>query len=83
MTPKRFTNNRSDFVAAVKASGVIPIKLNVKAEFSPEWVDLFSRLAGRKAHLGLSRLARYAQRSGNRARRNKRRSDRWFYRSGP
>jgi integrase len=64
MTPKRFTNIRSDFVAAVKASGVIPIRLNVKAEFSPEWVVLFSRLAGRKAHLGLSRLARYASDQG-------------------
>ena len=64
MTPKRFTNIRSDFVAAVRASGVIPIKLNVKAEFSPEWVNLFSRLAGRTAHLGLSRLARYASDQG-------------------
>jgi integrase len=64
MTPKRFTNIRSDFVAAVKASGVIPTELNVKAKLSPEWVDLFSRLASRKAHLGLSRLARYASDQG-------------------
>jgi hypothetical protein len=64
MTPKRLTNIRSDFVAAVKASGVIPIKLNVKAQFKPEWVDFFSRLAGRKTHLGLSRLARYASAQG-------------------
>jgi integrase len=64
MTPKRLTNIRSDFVAAVKGSGVIPIKLNVKAQLNPEWKDLFSHLASRKAHLGLSRLARYASAQG-------------------
>ena len=64
MSSKRYTNIRSDFVAAVKASGVIPIKVNVKAKLSPEWVDFFTRLAGRKAHLGLSRLARYASAQG-------------------
>ena len=60
MSIKRYANIRSDFVAAVKASGVIPIKLSVRAKLSPEWIDFFTRLAGRKAHLGLSRLARYA-----------------------
>jgi integrase len=64
ITPKRFTNIRSDFIAAVRASGVIPLKVNVKAELSPAWIDLFSRLAGRRAHLGLSRLARYASSQG-------------------
>jgi hypothetical protein len=33
-------------------------------ELSHAWVDLFSRLAGRRAHLGLSRLARYASTQG-------------------
>ena len=60
LSPKRFSNIRSDFVAAVKASGVISKKLNVNAALSPDWVDFFSHLASRKAHLGLSRLARYA-----------------------
>jgi integrase len=64
MSPKRLTNIRSDFVAAVKASGVIAIKLNVNTKLIPEWVDLFSRLASRKAHFGLSRLARYASEQG-------------------
>ena len=64
LSAKRFTNIRSDFVAAVKASGVIPKKLNVNATLSPDWVDFFSRLASRKAHLGLSRLARYASNQG-------------------
>ncbi len=60
MTSKRFTNIRSDFVAAVKASGLAPIMLNAMAKLSREWIDLFSRLGERRAHVGLSRLARYA-----------------------
>ncbi len=64
MTAKRFTNIRSDFVAAVKASGAIAIKPTAKRKLSPHWEDLFSRLAERRAHLGLSRLARYASEHG-------------------
>jgi integrase len=64
MTPKRLTNIRSDFVAAVRASGVIPIKLNGKAKLSPEWIDLLSRLSKQRAHLGLARLARFASDQG-------------------
>jgi hypothetical protein len=64
MTPKRFANIRSDFVAAVKATGMIKAKGLAKAKLSPEWKDLFSRLAERRAHLGLSRLARYASAHG-------------------
>jgi integrase len=64
MTPKRFTNIRSDFVSAVKASGLIPLKDNSKARLGPEWIEYFSRLTERQAHLGLSRLARYASGQG-------------------
>jgi integrase len=64
MTAKRFTNIRSDFIAAVKASGVTSIKGDAKAPLSPAWVELFRRLSGRRAHLGLSRLARYASSQG-------------------
>ena len=31
---------------------------------SLDWVDLFERLSGRRAHIGLSRLARYASGQG-------------------
>ena len=64
MTSKRFVNIRSDFVAAVKASGVMPVWVGVKKALSPSWIELFGRLAGRRAHLGLSRLARYASTQG-------------------
>jgi hypothetical protein len=43
---------------------VIPIKLSARTELSLEWTNLFSRLAKRRAHLGLSRLARYASDQG-------------------
>src|SRR6202030_1054208 len=56
LTPKRFANIRSDFLAAVKASGVSPIKAEAKSPLSLDWVDLFERLSGRRAHIGLSRL---------------------------
>jgi integrase len=60
MSAKRFANVRSDFLAAIKASGVMSAGDEVKAALSPAWVELFRRLAGRRAHIGLSRLARYA-----------------------
>src|SRR5262245_16721008 len=60
LTAKRLANIRSDFLAAVKASGVMPAKADRKSRLSPAWVDLFERLSGRRAHIGLSRLARYA-----------------------
>ena len=64
MTPKRFANIRSDFVAAVKASGLAPVKVESKADLSPEWRQLFARLSGRRANLGLSRLGHYASAKG-------------------
>jgi integrase len=64
MTPKRFANIRSDFVAAVKASGLAPVKIESKAALSPEWRQLFARLSGRRANLGLSRLGHYVSAKG-------------------
>jgi integrase len=64
MTAKRFANIRSDFLAAVKASGVKPLRVELKSPLSPDWVHLFERLSGRRAHIGLSRLARYASAQG-------------------
>jgi integrase len=61
---KRFANIRSDFLAAVKASGVLPVKSGAKDSLSPEWVKLFEALEGRRAHIGLSRLARNASAEG-------------------
>jgi integrase len=60
MTTKRFANIRSDFLSAVKASGLIPIGAWHKGRLAPAWCQLFARLSDRRAHLGLSRFARYA-----------------------
>ena len=64
MTAKRFANIRSDFVAAVKTSGLMPAPGNAKKPLSPSWTKLFERLSGRRAHIGLSRLARFASGEG-------------------
>ena len=73
MTAKRFANIRSDFLAALKASGLMPVKVEVKKTLSPAWAELFARLSGRRAHIGLSRLAGLCERPGNRADRHQRR----------
>ena len=67
LSSKSLANIRSDFLAAVKASGIGPVKAELKAPLSPAWLDLFERLSGRRAHIGLSRLARYASARGVRA----------------
>jgi integrase len=66
ITAKRFANIRSDFLAAVKAAGLVPVKAKSggKPVLSAAWVDLFARLSGRRAHIGLSRLARHASARG-------------------
>ena len=64
MTTKRFANIRSDFLAAVKASGLMPIGPWHKGRLAPAWRQLFARLSRRRAHLGLSRFARYASARG-------------------
>ena len=64
MTSKRFANIRSDFVAAVAASGLAPVKSERKAALSAQWRQLFARLSGRRANLGLSRLGHYASAQG-------------------
>jgi integrase len=55
---KRFANVRSDFLAAAKVSGMVPV--TAKTAMTPAWEALFRRLTGRRAHFGLTRLARYA-----------------------
>jgi integrase len=66
ITNKRFTNIRSDFLAAIKASGLLPIKHKAggKPALIPGWIDLYARLSGRRAYIGLSRLAGHASARG-------------------
>jgi integrase len=64
LTSKTFSNIRSDFIAAVKASGLKPIQRPARTPLSPAWKKLFTDLSGRREHLGLSSLARYASANG-------------------
>jgi hypothetical protein len=64
MTAKRFANIRSDFVAAVRITGLVGAAAKAKKALSAAWRELFKRLSGRRAHLGLSRLAGYASANG-------------------
>jgi integrase len=64
ISTKRLANIRSDFLAAVRAAGLMPAKAVSKSPLSFVWLDLFDRLSGRRAHIGLSRLARFASARG-------------------
>jgi integrase len=64
LTNKTLSNIRSDFIAAVKASELKPIQRTARTPLSQAWKKLYTGLSGRRAHLGLSRLARYASAKG-------------------
>jgi hypothetical protein len=64
LTSKSFANIRSNFMAAVRASGLKPVQRPARTPLSPAWTKLFAPLSARRAHLGLSRLARYASAKG-------------------
>jgi hypothetical protein len=61
ITNKRFTNIRSDFLAAIKASGLLPIKHKAggKPALIPGWIDLYARLSGRRAYIGPCKCTRH------------------------
>src|SRR5262245_8658892 len=66
LSSKSLANIRSNFLAAIRAAGLMPVKVKStgKPVLSPAWVELFARLSGRRAHIGLSRLARFASARG-------------------
>jgi integrase len=61
---KTFSNIRSDFLAAVSASGLKQLRPAGKAALSPGWARLMAKLPKRRDGIGLSRLARHASREG-------------------
>jgi integrase len=64
LASKSFSNIRSNFMAAVKVSGLKSIQRLTKMPLSADWTKLFAELSARRAHLGLSRFARYASSNG-------------------
>jgi hypothetical protein len=64
VSPKTLANLRSGFLTAVKVSGLKPVQRPTKTPLSPAWAALMAQLSGKRAHLGLSRFARYASACG-------------------
>src|SRR5262249_31133940 len=60
ISAKRVANVRSILLPAVQESGVRPAKAAASKALSPAWIALLKRRSGRRAQIGLSRLARYA-----------------------
>src|SRR6516164_3750915 len=50
LTNKRFITIKSDFMAAVAASGLTPIPRFPKAPFSTGWKKFITKLSGKRAH---------------------------------
>ena len=57
---KSFSNVKSDFMAAVKASKLKPLQGSGKTPMSPAWINLVAQFPHKRDRIGLSRLARYA-----------------------
>jgi integrase len=64
LTPKTMANIRSDFLAAVKASGMKLVERSAKTPLSAAWSNLMAKLSDKRAQIGLSRFARYASANG-------------------
>jgi integrase len=64
LSPKTLSNIRSNFVAAVQASGLEPVRTFARTPLSPAWKTFFAKLKQKRAHIGLGRLARYASANG-------------------
>jgi integrase len=64
LTLKTFSNIRTNFMAAVKASGLKSAGPSARTPLSPKWKKLFAKLSASREHIGLSRLAHYASASG-------------------
>jgi hypothetical protein len=64
LTNKRLITIRSDFMAAVAASRLRPVPRVIKTPLSASWKKFIAELATKRAHLGLSRLARHASAKG-------------------
>jgi integrase len=64
LSPKTFSNIRTNFMVAVTASGMKSVRPFARTPLSPAWKRLFAKLAAKREHIGLSRLARYASANG-------------------
>src|SRR3974390_2948451 len=59
MTEKTLANVRSDFLAAVRQSGLKPVLTSAKTELSPGWATLMAQWPAKRHRLGLSGPGHY------------------------
>ena len=64
LTEKSFANIKSDFLAALRTSGVRPSPRPAKTAMSPSWRRLTTGLSSKRMRLGLSRLAFWCSQKG-------------------
>ena len=64
VSAKTLANLRSGFLTAVKVSGLKRVQHSAKTPLSSAWAGLMAQLSSKRAHLGLSRFARYASAKG-------------------
>src|SRR5262249_51828628 len=64
LSPKTFSNIRTNFVAAVHVSGLKPVRFSTRTPLSRRWKKLLAKLSAKRQHIGLSRLARHASAKG-------------------
>jgi integrase len=60
LSSKSLSNIRSDFLAAVQASGLKPVQRLAKTPLSAAWTKLVAEPSQKRARIGLSRLGRHA-----------------------
>ena len=64
LSQKTLANVRSDFLAAVRMSGIRPAPSSAKTPITPSWRKLMTDLSSKRMHIGLSRLARWCSGRG-------------------
>ena len=64
LTEKSFANIKSDFLAAVKASGIKSVYRAGKTPMTASWSKLLADRSSKRTHLGLSRLAGWCSGKG-------------------
>jgi integrase len=64
LTTKSFSNVKSDFLAAVKVSELIPIRRSSRRPLNADWTRMMSHFSSQRPRVGLSRLVHYASDRG-------------------
>ena len=64
LTDKTFANLKSDFLAAVRASGIKSVPRAAKTRLTATWSALMAELSSKRMHLGLLRFAGWCSDKG-------------------